>query len=229
MRTWEGRLLEIRFNQSGRGGWIECPAGAIPSPGQYVFCWTPDDDAALLPVPVYSTGVVTPGFTAAATLPVTWEPGCRLLMRGPSGRGFKIPADCQRLALLALGESFDRLLAVIHEALNRDIAVAVRSHPALPALPAEIEIFPENLLGEVLSWADFLVFDIEIDQLNEFLDFPGRTMANVYRPEGQVLIHASMPCGGMADCGVCAVSTVRGARLVCKDGPVFDLNQFWFS
>jgi hypothetical protein len=40
------------------------------------------------------------------------------------------------------------------------------------------------------------------------------------------LITVPMPCGGMGDCGVCNVMTKKGPRLVCKDGPVFDLKLF---
>jgi NAD(P)H-flavin reductase len=32
-----------------------------------------------------------------------------------------------------------------------------------------------------------------------------------------------MPCGGVADCGACAVETRLGWKLACEDGPVFDL------
>jgi len=34
-----------------------------------------------------------------------------------------------------------------------------------------------------------------------------------------------MPCGGLGDCGLCAVDLKRGWKLACKDGPVFDLNE----
>ena len=33
-----------------------------------------------------------------------------------------------------------------------------------------------------------------------------------------------MPCGGAAECGICAVPFGRGWKLACKDGPVFELN-----
>jgi ferredoxin len=40
--------------------------------------------------------------------------------------------------------------------------------------------------------------------------------------EGQMLIHTPVPCGGMADCGICAVTLRSGWKLACKEGPVFD-------
>ena len=42
--------------------------------------------------------------------------------------------------------------------------------------------------------------------------------------EAQALVRTPMPCGALADCGVCTVRTSRGPKLACKDGPVFDLS-----
>jgi NAD(P)H-flavin reductase len=38
----------------------------------------------------------------------------------------------------------------------------------------------------------------------------------------EALVLTAMPCGGMAECGVCAVKTAAGWQSACKDGPVFD-------
>ena len=43
--------------------------------------------------------------------------------------------------------------------------------------------------------------------------------------EAQALIVTPMPCGGIAECGVCAVTVRRGWKMACKDGPVFDLKE----
>jgi len=43
--------------------------------------------------------------------------------------------------------------------------------------------------------------------------------------EAQVLVVTPMPCGGLAECGVCAFTTRRGWKMACKDGPVFDLSE----
>jgi hypothetical protein len=34
-----------------------------------------------------------------------------------------------------------------------------------------------------------------------------------------------MPCGGLAECGVCALPAHRGWKLLCKDGPVLELGE----
>jgi dihydroorotate dehydrogenase electron transfer subunit len=51
--------------------------------------------------------------------------------------------------------------------------------------------------------------------------------AHEYLPcPAQVLVTSPMPCGGIAECGVCALPLrKKGYVLTCKDGPVFNLNQ----
>jgi hypothetical protein len=146
-------------------------------------------------------------------------------MRGPMGHGFSIPTGCQHLVLIALGETVNHLLPLIPQALGLGFSVAVCQHPMLPVLPAEIEIFPESILNEILPWADFLCLDVDINKVNIALHLQSEIDALGRKPKAQVLIHTPMPCGGLADCGICAVKTNRGTRLACKDGPVFDLNQ----
>lgn len=43
-------------------------------------------------------------------------------------------------------------------------------------------------------------------------------------PEAQILVRVPMPCGALAECGVCAVRLRDGVALACDDGPVFDLR-----
>jgi dihydroorotate dehydrogenase electron transfer subunit len=46
------------------------------------------------------------------------------------------------------------------------------------------------------------------------------------KKKAQVLVGTPIPCGGIADCGVCAVNTKSSWMLACEDGPVFDLREF---
>jgi hypothetical protein len=43
--------------------------------------------------------------------------------------------------------------------------------------------------------------------------------------EAQVLVRAPMPCGALAECGVCALTIRHEWKMICKDGPVFELNS----
>jgi dihydroorotate dehydrogenase electron transfer subunit len=41
----------------------------------------------------------------------------------------------------------------------------------------------------------------------------------------KALVMTPIPCGGIAECGACAVPAHRGWKLACRDGPVFNLNE----
>jgi hypothetical protein len=76
----------------------------------------------------------------------------------------------------------------------------------------------------VLKWADYAAFDLARESLP---DLSMRLRTGGHRPglpEAQVLVRVPMPCGAMAECGVCAVRLRRGIGLACDDGPVFDLG-----
>ena len=92
-------------------------------------------------------------------------------------------------------------------------------------LPGDVEIQPLSALEDVLKWADYIAVDVmreNLPGLKERLD--GRNQWPALR-EAQVLVHTQMPCGAVAECGVCAVTTKSSWKLACKDGPVFDLSE----
>jgi hypothetical protein len=92
-------------------------------------------------------------------------------------------------------------------------------------LPSAIEIYPLAGLSEALAWADLLALDLERRQIPLL-----RSLLNV---EGdrrlpcpvQALIRTPLTCGGLADCGACAVVGRRHPLPSCTDGPVFSLNE----
>jgi len=43
--------------------------------------------------------------------------------------------------------------------------------------------------------------------------------------QAQILVRTPMPCGALAQCGVCSVELRGGAQLACENGPVFDLKS----
>ena len=161
------------------------------------------------------------GFQAASPVPVSWEPGMDLILRGPLGRGFQLPAHSLHLVLAALGDTIERLLAVLPEAMERGSSIAVCTDCPLPSVPVEVEIYPLDSLAEILPWAEFLVLDLPREKLSSLRALLG---GRADLP-GQVLIHTLMPCGGQAECGACAVQGRRRPRLVCRDGPVLSLSE----
>ena len=91
---------------------------------------------------------------------------------------------------------------------------------------------PLEALADVLSLADYIALDAareHLYQLGERLGWFNQDNAEGSRwavlREAQVLVRAPMPCGGLAECGVCSVRLKTGWRLVCKDGPVLDWRE----
>lgn len=223
MRWHTGWVREVREDGSGRTtAWVSCPSLAVPAAGRYLLA---ADENAVLPAPLFTSQVLEDGFLAAPPVPPTWMPGTPLSLRGPLGRGFSIPEGVRHLALAAFGDTAARLLPLVDLAIRRDISVAVFTETPLSPLAAVVEI---NLLGalpDALSWADFLVVDLPVDVLPRLGVALGLSPTSRLPCPGQALLVVPMPCGGMADCGVCALPARRGWRLACKDGPVLDLGE----
>jgi NAD(P)H-flavin reductase len=232
MRTYEARLTEISMQAEGQvTAWIECPRAAIPSAGQYVFAYVPGDPLAVMGYPLYPTEAcglksdAGSGFWASPPVPPAWAPGAALALRGPLGRGFRLHG--QRLALAALGDTVHRLLPLAGEALRSGDAVTLFTGSPLPALPAAIEIYPLSSLPEALAWADFLAVDLPTEALPSLRSRLGLEKGDRLPITAQALMYLPIPCGGLAECGACAVPGRDGRKyaLACKDGPVFPLDE----
>jgi NAD(P)H-flavin reductase len=234
MATSAGMVLEMRLEAEGLSGWIACPPGLRPAPGQYLVAHTPDPGDPLPTVlfasasnaiyaPQPPAGLV--GLRVAPPLPPTWSAGMQLALRGPLGSGFHMSATARRVALASIAGAPYRLLALAEQALNQRAAVVVYAHSSPAGLPEEVEVLPLDLLPEAPAWADFLALDICLP------DLPGlraRLGLNPYqRPacQTQILITTSMPCAALAECGICGVQTRDGWKMACSDGPVFDFNS----
>lgn len=216
------RLVERYLDDSRAAGRIACEPRLIPAPGQYLLAHALGSDSPL-PVSVFSAGTDADGFLAAPPLPAAWTPGASLLLRGPLGRGFTMPPSARRVALAVLDAAPSRLLGLIPLASAQGAAIVLVSDSPPESLPLAVEVQPRKALAEILAWADYLAADVERDSLGGLLDTFGR---NPKRPSGsQLLVHAPMPCGGIAECGVCAVHSSRGWKMACRDGPVFDLDE----
>jgi hypothetical protein len=221
-----GVLTRIELDPYGRtAAWIECPARVVPAAGQYVLARSSEDESAPLAQALFSSALAPNRFQTTG-LPSHWGPGTSLQLRGPLGRGFALPPELRRLALASLGEGGARLRPLMDRALAQGLEVALFDDQPSHGLPPAVEAYPLSGLAEALPWADFLALDIpqnELAQLNRI--FGARHALHHPLPAAQALIAGPMPCGTRADCGVCAVLTVRGWKLACRDGPVFNLED----
>jgi hypothetical protein len=235
MLRCEVTLTEVRLES---GGWvsgrIECPPGLRPAPGQYLLAHPAGRTDDPLPTvlfgarayPLARNGEITPGeLELAPSLPAHWSAGMRLAVRGPLGRGFMVPSNARRVALVSLGPFAQRLLALAEQALVQGAGVAlyVRSTRSLPGgLPPEVEVQPLEALGDALSWADYMAFDMQPGGLPGVKKRFGLAPHTPLPVPAQVLVQVPMPCGGLGECGLCAVDQRRSWQMACKDGPVFD-------
>ena len=223
MPIYPGKVKEVRIDPSEQTSvWISCPKQAIPPPGRYVVA---NYAGAILGFPLFLERITEDGFLAAPPAPPGLEPGAALSLRGPLGRGFKLPAIAQRLALASFDLSAARLLSLAEQAIQIGAEVAIYCDSPLPGLPSAMESAPLSALPEALPWADFLAIEIPLELLPTLRGHLGISNHGFLQCPGQALISAPMPCAGLAECGVCAVKTGRGWKLCCKDGPVFDLHQ----
>ena len=226
MHSHTGKVQEIKLDQLGRiAVRISCPVQAIPSPGRFVLAHALSEVDATLSIPLFSSHITMDGFTSAPGAPASWEPGTVLSLRKLAGRGFTIPATSQHLLLAALGDGIERLLPLIHQALENRSEVALCTDVWTPSLPAAVEVHPLSALPGAIEWADALCCELPLEQLAVLRQVLGLDSGDRLIFHAEALIETPMPCGGIADCGVCAVKGRRKWKYSCRDGPVFDLNE----
>jgi NAD(P)H-flavin reductase len=219
-----GYLRTTFLDERRAAAHIACDAGLVPAPGRYLLAHDPASDAPL-PVPVFSSGLLPDGFLAASPLPRAWTPGTTLSLRGPLGHGFSLPANARKVALAAWEVSPAYLLGLLDLARRQDASISLVCADPPEDLPADVEIRPLAALAEVAQWADYLALAIVHTSLPGWRERFGSGEPLKGPRETQVLIVAPMPCGGLAQCGVCAVPVKRGNVLACEDGPVFALAE----
>jgi hypothetical protein len=221
MHTGTGRVVELLFEDGCLYARIACPENLIPAPGQYLVAG--HGSVSLLPVPIFHTDLAPQGFIGPAR--AEWHPGDVLTLRGPLGRGFSLPASARRVGLVAFDGPPARLKGLILPALRQNASVVLLSDISADHLPDEVEIQPVSALGDILQWADFAAFDVRRENIKELVEKLGGWKFRSALYGAQLLVHTSMPCGGLADCGVCALTIKPDWKLICKEGPVFDLSE----
>ncbi len=223
MQTGTGQVLELILEEGCRHVCVVCPSSLIPSPGQYLLA--SDGSDAPLPVPLFHTDSAPKGFIAAGPVPDVWYPNLVLHLRGPLGRGFALPLSARKVGLVAFDDSAARLKGLIRPALKQEAAVVLVCHSAPESLPDDVEVQQLSALPEIADWADYLACDVSRENLHQLMERLGKLNQLPAGKESQVLIHTPVPCGGLADCGVCAVSLKSDWKLACKEGPVFNWDE----
>jgi len=227
----KGKVVELILEDGLRYARISCPAKLTPSPGQYLLASHASHSP--LPVPIFYTDSAPQGvavaprrhFIASPPIPQSWMPGMDIFLRGPLGHGFKIPASARKVGLIAFDDFPSRLRGLIRPFLSQEAAVVLVSDFASGNLPDDVEVQPLSALSEIIEWADTLAFDVARENLPGLRERLGKRNQLSSGNEAQILIRTPVPCGGIADCGVCAVTLKSSWKMACKEGPVFDLRD----
>jgi dihydroorotate dehydrogenase electron transfer subunit len=233
--------------------WLSCPAVAKgATSGRFLMVHCSDSLDPLLPRPMsFHRFRQSSGEWQFAILydvrgrGTSWlagrKPGDEITVFGPLGRGYELAGDAQNVLLVAGGMGVAAVISLADEAIADGRSVTLlqgaRTEGLLfphSLLPTDVEAVSATddgsaghhglvtgLLAEHLPWAD-----------QTFACGPNpmfASMADVVksarsRKPVQALLEERMGCG-TGVCYGCAVFTRKGVRLVCRDGPRFDLRE----
>ncbi|MGH2458107.1 MAG: dihydroorotate dehydrogenase electron transfer subunit [Chloroflexota bacterium] len=227
-------------------------------PGQFVHvrCGSADDPLLRRPLSVLRTGASPANRLPLGQYEVLYDVvgrGTDLLSRaragdlldvlGPLGQPFKIERNTRRLLLVGGGVGIVPLVALAEVAIRRDVSVTLAcgfrdASKVFPSdrLPAEVEYliatedgsvgysgFVTGLAGEHVGWADQICACGPVAML--------RALAKLERPRTlpiQIAMEERMGCA-MGVCLGCVVPTRHGPKRVCRDGPVFRLEEMGWT
>ena len=168
------------------------------------------------------------------------QAGANIDLLGPLGNGYTVQPGSHRLLLLAGGIGIAPLCFLAEKAINQGCSVtlllgaptAVQLHPR-HFLPAQAELIittEDGTAGREGMITDFVPdFVGQADQI--FACGPAsmyQTMAvqkqQLKGKPVQISLEVRMGCG-LGVCYGCTVKTKNGLKQVCKDGPIFDLDD----
>jgi dihydroorotate dehydrogenase electron transfer subunit len=209
-------------------------------PGQFLMLWVPGIDE--VPMSISHIGKGEIGVTVKAVGEATnalcsLQKGGRVRIRGPLGRGFSIRGKSPMLVAGGVGSA--PLLPLAEKMMENGVRPTIILGAKTKKQLVLVEDFKETGLEVLFASDDGSIgfHGTASDLLAETLD--GRTDCDaVYAcgPEpmlepvasiakkwsiwGQVAMERLMKCG-IGVCGSCAVN----GKLVCRDGPVFDIAE----
>jgi dihydroorotate dehydrogenase electron transfer subunit len=170
---------------------------------------------------------------------------------GPLGHPFMLDARTRNLLLVGSGPGLAALLLLARAGAARGTVTLIAGAddadqlPPPFLLPGEVEYqtipglqiadFKLQIAGSgtqsaiynlqsAISWADQIFAALPPGQLLALRDTISRVKYRWERGFASALLDGPLVCG-VGACGVCAVEMRRGTRLLCADGPVFDLRD----
>ena len=180
--------------------------------------------------------------------------GERIDILGPLGKGFTIAPKSERLLLVAGGIGIAPLVFLMQRALPQHqitlihgARTAVQLYPfssagkkrtRVSSLPKRVQSIPvtedgstgqkgraTDVLPDYLDWADQIYACGPVDMYKAMAQMSLRAKrSNLKLKRCQVSLEVRMGCGFGA-CYCCTANTKKGLRHVCRDGPVFELDD----
>ena len=174
----------------------------------------------------------------------TQREGAALDILGPMGHGWEVRSTVRNLLLVSEGSMFTAVTLLAQSAIEQELAVTLVGHysnaqevypPAL--LPSEVEYHivttdgsvgqkgdVQSVLGNYLLWADAACCSVSRE--TSVLLYSHFERLRTKRFAQAILLQPLVPlvCANGV-CLTCSVETYSGSKLLCRDGPVFDLRD----
>jgi dihydroorotate dehydrogenase electron transfer subunit len=228
--------------------WLECPEiAAEAKPGQFVMVRCGEGTLLRRPLSIHLTSKKTRLALLVRTVGkgtrwlVRCQTGDKLDLLGPLGNGFTIKPESRNLLIVAGGIGIAPMAFLAQEASRQGHTVrlllgAASARHLYPArfLPAVSELALATEDGS--TGAKGMITEILPDYLNHADQLYAcgplamyKDMANKYARQlkdksVQVSLEMRMGCG-LGICYACTIKTKDGLKQVCKDGPVFEMNE----
>jgi dihydroorotate dehydrogenase electron transfer subunit len=174
------------------------------------------------------------------------RPGDMLDVLGPFGQPFSVGERARTLLLVGQGPGLAALLLLAQQSAARGRAVTLlvstvesAAQPPPFLLPSEVEyqsiagllqpehpseVGPAYDLAAAIGWADQVCAALPNDQLLALREAIRAAKLRWDRGFASAVLEGPIVCG-VGACGVCAVEARKGMRMLCSDGPVFDLRD----
>jgi dihydroorotate dehydrogenase electron transfer subunit len=223
---------------------------SIARPGQFVMITCDDGPGRLLrrPISIHQIEGTTVSFLFAIVGKGTeWlaerRVGDTLSWLGPLGNGFKISSESRNLLLIAGGMGIAPLCFLAADALKtgRSVTLLAGAKTACQICPSEfipsgcsmitatedgslgIKGMVTALLTEHLQSADQVFICGPLPMYKAMAKLIDLQAKNV-----QVSLEVRMGCG-LGFCYSCTIKTQQGLKQVCKDGPIFNLQDILWN
>lgn len=227
--------------------WLESPQiASAAGPGQFVMVRCGEDTMLRRPLSIHQ---VDKGKTSLALLfkvvgkGTLWlsqcQSGDKIDLFGPLGNGYSIHPASHNLLLVAGGMGIAplSLLADVARRQERKVTLLVGASSAVHLLPDDVLLLNINIIKTTEDGSDgfkglitSLIGDYidDADQIFACGPLPMyRTMTQMPELKNkpvQISLEMKMGCG-LGICYGCTIRTKSGLKQVCKNGPVFDLDD----